>query len=114
MHYLLEVSGDTATLYLDGKLGSESVSTLLDVCGSLPAQIRTLRLDLRAIGTMSAEAIGAVRLLLRQWRENRPGEFRLSTSHLLATCSQTEPPHPSAARASASSTGSDALTAIYV
>jgi hypothetical protein len=44
-----------------------------------------LRLDLHGIGQLSAEATGAVRLLLRHWRETRNGEFRLSTSHMLAT-----------------------------
>jgi hypothetical protein len=88
MHYQLELAGGTATLYVAGRLDSQSISTLLEVCRLLPAHVRTLRLDLNAIGTMSAEATGAVRLLLRHWRESRHGEFRLSTSYLLATCSE--------------------------
>jgi hypothetical protein len=90
MHYQLEISGETATMYVGGELGAPCVSTLLDVCRTLPARVRTLRLDLRAVGTMSADATNAVRLLLRDWRERRHGEFRLSTSFLVATCSEVE------------------------
>jgi hypothetical protein len=93
MQYQLELSGVTATLYVAGGLGNQSVSTLIDVCRSLPAHVRTLRLDLSAMGTMSADAIGAVRLLLRHWRDDRRGEFRLSTSYLVATSSQVVAPH---------------------
>jgi hypothetical protein len=92
MHHQLELAGGTATLYVAGRVDQQSVSTLLEVCRLLPAHVRTLRLDLNAIGTMSAEATGAVRLLLRHWRESRHGEFRLSTSYLLATCSEIEAP----------------------
>jgi hypothetical protein len=117
MHHQLEVSGETATLYVAGMLGDHSVSTLLEVCRALPARVRTLRLDLRAVGTMSAEATGAVRLLLRHWREERHGEFRLSTSFLLATCSEVEAPPALPAPTRRDSTGgirNDALTATYL
>jgi hypothetical protein len=90
MHYQLEISGETATMYVGGELGNRSVSALLDVCRALPARVRTLRLDLRAVGAMSADATNAVRLLLRDWREVRHGEFRLSTSFLVATCSEVD------------------------
>jgi hypothetical protein len=80
MHYQLEIAGETATMYVGGELGNRSVNTLLDVCRALPMRIRTLRLDLRAVGTMSADATNAVRVLLRDWREVRHGDFRLSTS----------------------------------
>jgi hypothetical protein len=92
MHYQLEISGETATMYVGGELGNRSVTTLLDVCRSLPVRIRTLRLDLRAVGAMSADATNAVRVLLRDWREIRHGDFRLSTSFLVATCSEVEVP----------------------
>jgi len=49
--------------------------------------VRTLRLDLHGLGQLSAEATGVVRSILRHWRENRHGEFRLCTSHMLATLS---------------------------
>jgi hypothetical protein len=114
MHYQLEISGDTATMYVGGELGNRSVSTLLDVCRSLPARIRTLRLDLRAVGAMSADATNAVRLLLRDWREIRHGEFRLSTSFLVATCSEVEAPCSPARRGWAGDIRNDALTAAYL
>lgn len=114
MHYQLELAGGAATLYVGGGLDHRNVSTLLDVCRSLPAQVRTLRLDLRAIGTMSADATDAVRLLLRHWRDDRQGEFRLSTSYLLATCSPTEAPRQPAQRAWTDGAVNDALTATFL
>jgi hypothetical protein len=114
MHYQLEISGETATMYVGGELGNRSVSTLLDVCRALPARVRTLRLDLRAVGAMSADATNAVRLLLRDWREVRHGEFRLSTSFLVATCSEVEAPSSPARRGWASDVRNDALTAAYL
>jgi ABC-type transporter Mla MlaB component len=87
LNYQLELIGDTATLYLLGGLRYEHVASLFAACATIPSHIRTLRLDLHGIGQMSAEATGAVRLLLRHWRETRNGEFRLSTSHMLATLS---------------------------
>jgi ABC-type transporter Mla MlaB component len=85
LNYQLELIGDTATLYLLGGLGYQHVASLFATCATIPSHIRTLRLDLHGIGQLSAEATGAVRLLLRHWRETRNGEFRLSTSHMLAT-----------------------------
>lgn len=89
LNYQLELIGDTATLYLLGGLGYQHVASLFAACATIPSTIRTLRLDLHGVGQMSAEATGTVRLLLRHWRETRQGEFRLSTSHLLATLSET-------------------------
>jgi ABC-type transporter Mla MlaB component len=90
MHYQLELAGETATLYLAGKLSHEDGLTLCDLCGALPPSVRTLRLDLHAIGAMSAEATATVRALLHHWRAQRHGEFRLSTSYLLAICTEIE------------------------
>ena len=90
MHYQLELAGATATLYLAGKLSHEDGQTLCEVCGGLPASVRTLRLDLHAIGAMSADATATVRALLQHWRAQRRGEFRLSTSYLLAVCTELE------------------------
>jgi hypothetical protein len=87
--YQLEVAGESAALYVNGTLDDESVRSMLDVCGALPVSIRTLRLDLRGLGAMSACTTDAVRRVLRQWRDSRHGEFRLSTAHLIATCSET-------------------------
>jgi hypothetical protein len=117
MHHQVEVSGETATLYVAGVFGAHNVSTLLEVCRALPARVRTLRLDLRAVGTMSADATGAVRLLLRHWREDRCGEFRLSTSFLMATCSIIEAPPAPPGPARCDWTGgmrNEALTATYL
>ena len=85
MHHQLEMVGETATLYVSGTLGSDDVGALIQACRTMPSQVRTLRLDLHGLGQLSADATGVVRSILRHWRENRHGEFRLSTSHMLAT-----------------------------
>jgi uncharacterized protein YfiM (DUF2279 family) len=114
MHYQLEVAGETATLYLAGTLSNEDGRTLCDVCGALPASVRTLRLDLHAIGSMSAEATSIVRGLLRHWRDHRRGEFRLSTSYLLATCTEIEDTRPPVPHCWTRAAVNEALTAICV
>ena len=83
MEYHLELSDETATLYIAGALGNEHVETLTHACSVVSA--RTLRVDLHGLGALSAEAIGAVRQLLHFWRDSRRGEFRLTTSHMIAT-----------------------------
>lgn len=85
MHHQLELVGDTATLYITGSLGPRHVDTLIRVCAEAPARVRTLRLDVHGLGQLSAESIGALRELLCFWRDTRRGEFRLTTSHMLAT-----------------------------
>jgi hypothetical protein len=90
-HYHLELSGEIATLHLAGMVGEDSAHALLELCRALPLHIRTLRLDLRGLGAMSAGALGTTRLLLQDWRDSRHGEFRLSTSYLQATYRELEP-----------------------
>ncbi len=114
MRYQLEVAGESAAVYVSGSLDIESAGTLLEVCRSLPAQIRTLRLDLRSIGAMSACATDAVRLLLCEWRETRRGEFRLSTSHLVATCTADGTPPGIGASTMPARLPSHALVATYL
>jgi hypothetical protein len=114
MHYQLELAGETATLYLAGTLTYVDGLTLCDVCGALPASVRTLRLDLHAIGAMSAEATGTVRALLRYWREHRRGEFRLSTSYLLATCTKIEGTRAPVSLGWTDMAADESLTATYL
>jgi ABC-type transporter Mla MlaB component len=85
MQCQVEMVGETATLYVSGTLGRENLGTLAHLCAAMPERVRTLRLDLHALGQLSAEAMAAVRLLLGHWQRTRHGEFRLSTSHMVAT-----------------------------
>jgi hypothetical protein len=85
MQYQVEMVGETATLYVSGALGLENAGTLTRLCTAMPGRVRTLRVDLQGLGQLSADAMAAVRLLLAHWRLSRHGEFRLSTSHLMAT-----------------------------
>ena len=90
-HYQLEQTSESATLYITGGLAQRDVPALLALCDSLPTTVRTLRLDLRPLGSLSAEATAVIRRLLRHWGASRRGEFRLSTSHLLATYGPARP-----------------------
>jgi ABC-type transporter Mla MlaB component len=85
MQCQIEMVGETATLYVSGALGRENIETLIAVSVGMPARIRTLRVDLHALGQLTAGAMSAIRALLAHWRESRHGEFRLSTAHLTAT-----------------------------
>lgn len=96
MHHQLELVGETATLYITGSLGRDQVETLIGVCAAVPARARTLRLDLHGLGQLSAESMDAVRQLLCFWRDTRHGEFRLTTSHMLATLHAVTAPRASA------------------
>jgi ABC-type transporter Mla MlaB component len=88
MPFQLELAGESATLYLHGRLDHGSHTAMLKACAALPLSVRTLRLDLRAIRVMTADVTSVVRLLLTQWRDSGRGEFRLSTSHLMAVCTR--------------------------
>ena len=114
MEYQLEIAGEAAALYVYGSLGEESVEILLAVCASLPPFIRTLRLDLRGIGVMNAEATNAVRRLLAQWRDTRRGDFRLNTSYMVATCSQSVETAPAVTVSNSLRIASDAMSAAYL
>ena len=85
MRYQVEQTTECATIYLAGGLTGLDAKTLETLCESFPLTVRTLRLDLRAIGSLSADGMDAIRHVLRSWASSRGGEFRLSTSHLMAT-----------------------------
>lgn len=91
MHYQLEQTNQAATLYVAGSLARHDAPALLALCNSLPTTVSILRVDLRAVGSLSADAIDVIRRLLRHWAASRRGEFRLSTSHLVATYRPAEP-----------------------
>lgn len=115
MRYQFELTSESATLYLAGGIARHDAPALMALCDALPRTVRTLRLDLRAIGAVSAEALEVVRRLLRHWGASRRGEFRLSTSHLVATYQPAEPTTFATAGASESWAMPDAaLAATYL
>lgn len=119
LRHALEVSDGSATLYLSGTLSGDDSRTLERVCRGIPARVRTLRLDLRGVTRLEADAMDGVRCVLRYWRESRDGSCRLSfaTQHLLATYHTNDAPTP-AWRPSAPLHGAAephaALTAMYL
>lgn len=78
LHHEIEVADDCATLYLFGALRAGDHALLATACDALPAQVRTLRLDLHGIDDIDDAALVAVRAVLRYWRASRGGSFRLS------------------------------------
>jgi ABC-type transporter Mla MlaB component len=78
LHSEIEVADDSATLYLSGELRADDAFALRAACSELPARVHTLRLDLHGVTQMRDDAMGAVRAVLRYWRESRGGSFRLS------------------------------------
>lgn len=114
MDHQLELVGETATLYITGSLGREHVDTLIAACAAAPARARTLRLDLHGLGQLSAESISAVRPLLRFWRDTRHGDFRLTTSHMLATLREVRPEGELALADACPPRPNEALTATYL
>ena len=88
MHYQIELAGTAATLYIAGQLGAEDVVRITNACRALPARCRTLRIDMRALRVLSAEALGAVRALVQDWRDRRDGEYRLRSGYLVVTCAE--------------------------
>lgn len=108
----LEIANESATMYVHGPLDANDCASLIDVCAGVPPEVRTLRLDFRAIGAMSGASMECVRFILAHWRATRGGEFRLCTSHLLATCAPARATAPSVAIAYARY--SEAMTAAYL
>jgi ABC-type transporter Mla MlaB component len=112
--FQLETIGETATLYVHGELSYEDFGTLISLCDSIHDSVRTLRLDLHGVGQLSAEATYTVRLLLKYWRETRRGEFRLTTSHMLATLRNMTPAYAQISAVRGHSAPNDALQATYL
>jgi ABC-type transporter Mla MlaB component len=115
--YQVETSGLATTIYLSGPLGSTDIPRLCHACDELPAEVRTLRLDLRGVTQLDVDTMSSVRALMRHWRSARQGACMLSfsTEHLVVTYSEGEivpsrrpipaPPAPAA---------SEAMTAAYL
>jgi ABC-type transporter Mla MlaB component len=78
LHSEMEVADDSATLYLAGELSVDDAFFLSRACSELPVRVTTLRLDLHGVTQMGDDAMGAIRAVLRYWRESRGGSFRLS------------------------------------
>lgn len=116
LHSQLELSGETATLYLSGALGPADVARLCRECASLPASIRTLRIDLNALGRVGADTMDATRSLLRHWRASRRGEFRLSFSapNMSATLSGDDDRRTRVTDTMSLPRATDAMTARYL
>jgi hypothetical protein len=114
LHHQLELTAESATLYLSGRLQHGDDVTLHQLLTGLPQQIRTLRLDLHAMGPVDQRVIDTVRPILRHWRTRRRGSVGLSLSsqHVVAIYGESEP--VKAGSNAAAESMSDALRATYL
>ena len=87
VQHSLEISAESATLYLAGTLGGADAFPLRRVCREIPRDVVMLRLDLHAVTRLDDGAMDAVRSVVRYWRHTRRGGFRVSfaSEHLVAT-----------------------------
>ena len=53
VNYQIEQTREAATIYVAGELAQRDVPALVALCDSLSPTVRTLRLDLRAVGCVS-------------------------------------------------------------
>ena len=117
IHFQLETSGTTATLYISEELPLDHLEALCDACAELPPYVRTLRLDLHGVRRLSGEVMTLLRALMREWRALRGGECRLSfsTEHLVVTYTeQAVPSAPPRTPWTSVVRPSDAMTAAYL
>jgi ABC-type transporter Mla MlaB component len=114
LQHQLELTLETAILYLSGSFQRSDAVRLHQLITGLPERVRTLRLDLRAIGEIDQTTIDTVRPVLRHWRTQRGGSIGLSvrTRHIVATYGESEAPGARDRKASCSMC--DALTATYL
>lgn len=87
LHHEIEIADESATLYLSGGLSAGDAVALNHLCSDIPKRVNTLRIDLHGVTQMEADAMTAVRGVLRYWRESRGGSFRLSlaSERIIAT-----------------------------
>jgi hypothetical protein len=86
--YRFDIQNDTAILSIGSTLDQAALAAILGRCRELEPHIVTLQLDLRPLGAISDAETSAIRLILHTWRQARGGSFRLTTTHLVATCQQ--------------------------
>ena len=80
--YALEVFGKNAILYLKGFLTTRRAIEAMDACESLPAQVTTLRVDMRRVERGDGRGMDHVALRLKPWREARGGSTRIDLPHV--------------------------------
>lgn len=117
--FQVEVADDSATLYLSGSIESGDAFSIGRACSELPANVRTLRMDLHGLTFMDDEALSSVRGVLRYWRESRGGSFRVSltTNCMIATYGEGSFANPQLGRRTASvreAAATPALMAVYL
>lgn len=86
--YQIELAGDSATLYVFEQLTDADIPPVVALCHEQPIDIRTLRVDMRAVGVLTAAGMTVVRAILSAWRARAGGAYDLRSSYLVATCQQ--------------------------
>ena len=82
---VLESHGDSAMLYLSGRLGHLAAVHAASACEDIPRSVRSLRVDLRRVQVVSEGALETFALVLGAWRTRRHVHMRLDLPPLRAT-----------------------------
>ena len=92
-HQLVQLVDGMATLVLSGTVSSRDVRSMRRACREIPAQVKTLRLNLGEAEGLDAQVMEAVRGVVSDWRASREGDFRLdlTTPHLVARMEERRP-----------------------
>ncbi|HUO52156.1 MAG TPA: hypothetical protein VMT93_06545 [Gemmatimonadaceae bacterium] len=76
LRYTLEAHHDAATLYVTGTISIAGVVAAMHACETLPARVRSLRVDLRRSTGAEPGALDSLALAARRWRDARQGVTR--------------------------------------
>ena len=77
LHFELESHGRRATLYVSGSLSLPGLWELMERVGTLPDEIRDLRVDLRSVRALQTGVMEALASALSVWRVQRDGSTRV-------------------------------------
>ena len=74
----MEAHGRAASAYLAGPLTAGVAARAILACRMLPAEIRTVRVDLRSVSVLHIDALAMLEALLAEWRAERRGITRIT------------------------------------
>lgn len=77
LQFSIESTDRLATVYVAGSISLPGIWQILDRCDRLPPEIRSLRVDLQAVGLIQNGVLEALTVGLRQWRDSRDGTTRM-------------------------------------
>ncbi len=77
LQFAIESTDRSATAYIAGSLSISGFWQVMRACDDLPADIRSLRVDLQAVRVVQDGVFEETSAALRTWREARQGSTRV-------------------------------------